>query len=791
MDFSDCDDGAPSTSPTPFEVRPGVSAGRFTLGTPLKDVVLALASNSRVFGASTIDRRTWAISVPRWHSTLRFDPRAQVLRSVEIDDIAALELLYKEGLLCGRNATPTFVRLYEVLGPTFAGNMRDGDGQYVLSYPGLDVVFKVPAQFRGLYADGNHPMSFPDGTTPVALKLVVREMVQSKAPNGKLAVAAASSQPPSPNGLLRTALPTDDVVVRWGRGVDFSSGASLVFGQSPQDVVMALGLPQRTMVKHDDRMTIHGSTRGAAPLQYMQCYPAYGIDVVFAAATNALEKIVLHNAVHPHEAFAWYHRCWYHVPIGAATAAAWLALSTDAIAAEGSSTHFASVLDIEHGTKWATVATALCRAAPPSASPLALPRQTPVLPRPLLATTAEGTLRIVALNGIVFTTVQETDDIATVTLVRAVTQTVVLRAADDEAAVRGPGVFYDTSDAEAGDANRSGGKAPRVNLSAEFDMVDEDSREPTDDVELSSTTDTSMVSPPSATVALLPPGAPILTVPARPDSAESATMPSTASTAQYSNSVLTETSPASAKDTFAAVGDSGNVVENVYHGWGQQPAAASTGPVARYTDVFKDLPPVAAATGGTYSPPNPFGDGEQPERAATSPNSEGPYPEDFEVETEAEDNAPPPYETPYEDDDDEADIAQEDVEPLEMAHTVDDADTAAEDEDDDGQCDVLDESESSEQPVQPQRRYVDLINRRRAEEVDAAAAGARSPDSVDVSPPPYSPEENVSESERGYEDEDAGETTGASRPPSPPKKKPAPQPQPKKAKKGQKGKRGW
>jgi hypothetical protein len=459
-----------------LEVVPARALGPYRIGAPLHAVVSLLQGEVHGVPAAgpiaigTLPDGAVRIFVDDASLALTFDPRTQRLAVIEVCSLANLELSHKEGMLCGKGATPTFVRLYDVLGPTFAGEMNRESGEYVLTYPGLDVIFRVPAEFRDRYLDGHgdHPIQFPDGTTPVALALIVREDRDG-------ALTAPVADP--------FAQPWSTVTVHWGLGITLQPAEParamhrahrLLFGASTQDALAILGPPESVMAKGDERLMIHNSEgRDGGPATHpLYClgFPSYGIDLVFSSYTDSLVKIVLYSGAKGHEAFLRYAKCHFSVAFdGERTAKQWLGTSD---AAEPSDTDPGSKAKfITADTPWKAVSDMLTAAGKTKGGYR--------LPRPLLATAADGTLSLWAMNGIIFSVTQAHDEIASVTLVPA--SALGLPRADEKSHSPPPVLAYRTPTASKTTSPEVVAAAPpvapepikRVAVSADFDECEE------------------------------------------------------------------------------------------------------------------------------------------------------------------------------------------------------------------------------------------------------------------------------------------------------------------------------
>ena len=155
------------------------------------------------------------LNFPEHGMHLRFEPSSQRLRLIEVYDISrmqvcelprmdakgcadlptsetlwvrsgehhsrvampsgSMQLRYGKGVLGGASHAATFVRVYELLGPTFAGEYNAVSRVYPLHYPGLLFLFPIPPQYAQRCQDqaAELPLEFPDDTTPVASRICV------------------------------------------------------------------------------------------------------------------------------------------------------------------------------------------------------------------------------------------------------------------------------------------------------------------------------------------------------------------------------------------------------------------------------------------------------------------------------------------------------------------------------------------------------------------------------------------------------------------------------------------
>lgn len=373
-------------------IVPGISFGRFTLGESITTVVQALASNVTTYGRVGVDcdvrgaATPISLTIESLSVRLVFHPRRQTLEHIEINDLARCgDLYYRGRVLCGGLVLPTFVQLYDVLGPTFHGTM-DEHGVYSLKYPGLLIFFKIPVAFRSMYTDesNEHPVALPDGSTPVATRMIV-----------EFAKAGEASRAAVGMGMTLWGA---DCVVDPERGISFPTmDVALSFGMCPQDVVQTLGGPSSIFPKEDDRLLIHNprlnvahTTKRAPSCFY--CYPHHGIDILFDAVKQELTKAVLFNSVPPHEAFLRYHRCHYS-----------LFMDNEGRWRAGTAGTAENLLHVDNCTRWEDIS-AWCD------------RHGLRAPTPLLASTQYGAVKIYSFEGIILSVLSCSGCIASVTV---------------------------------------------------------------------------------------------------------------------------------------------------------------------------------------------------------------------------------------------------------------------------------------------------------------------------------------------------------------------------------------
>merc|ERR1711884_944312 len=94
---------------------------------------------------------------------------------------------------------------------------------------------------------------------------------------------------------------------------------TIKFGDSVQDVMSAVGAPNRIFYKSEDKMKIHSPNahRKASQLKsdYFYNYFTFGMDLLFDAKHNKVKKFILHTNFPGHYNFNMYHRCEFSLTL--------------------------------------------------------------------------------------------------------------------------------------------------------------------------------------------------------------------------------------------------------------------------------------------------------------------------------------------------------------------------------------------------------------------------------------------------------------------------------------------
>jgi len=265
----------------------------------------------------TVSCKDIILNFPEAGMHLRFEPYSQRLRLIEIYDLSRMQVRYGQSLVGGASNTATFVRIYDLFGPTFPGELDTGSSRYTLNYPGLSFIFPLQRQHAALLKEAELPLEFPDGTTPVASRICVYSGTINK-----LQSLNEVQPPPLPAGTHYF----EKVTVALEHGLTFESiQQALLFGASPQDVWSLLGAPMSTYSKGADTMAIHSTAQGGsvqlpAGTDYVYNYFSRGLDILFCGKTHRVKKFVLHTNPPGHLEFNMYTKCNFEIPVAQGSA---------------------------------------------------------------------------------------------------------------------------------------------------------------------------------------------------------------------------------------------------------------------------------------------------------------------------------------------------------------------------------------------------------------------------------------------------------------------------------------
>jgi len=327
-------------------VVPGQRVGPYRLGMLLNEAISSIQRAKRKFALQFDDESPLAtdicVQLPEEGLNLRFEPRSQRLLLIDVCDLSKMRLsVSKDGgqavFSDGSNLTPTFLLVYELLGPTYPGSFDATHAAYFLSYSGICFLFPIPEAFQHLYSasvqrdpadPADHgindvPLELPDGTTPAVTRLFVYNgpsVHQPFLPSPLLNGVSAASPTAGPDSML---VPAPVQVQLWGTmTINFPSlGCSIGTCSSAQDILHRLGSPPSVFFKgaglrgsqHSHHPTHQAQSIGGAnkPKDYFYNYSHLGMDLLFDARSHLLKKAVLHTNFIGHPAFHSYDKCHF------------------------------------------------------------------------------------------------------------------------------------------------------------------------------------------------------------------------------------------------------------------------------------------------------------------------------------------------------------------------------------------------------------------------------------------------------------------------------------------------
>lgn len=273
-----------------FAIRPGRGLGHIPLGASLHGVLSRLKSQPQVFphidiAYSPVDPLSEPVVVTLSSNglRLRFDGSDQRLRLIEIVDFSHSIFTYKRTELVRHSTSngvlqagvvqgPSFRHLYNRLfGPSYAGEYvpptaSEGDGTYVLSWPGLAAAFHLKQNSWSEKADFVSLLSSNAASPAISLAIFdgtswpdVRKTLYSEP--CRLPRNPALSNKPSDN----VPDEIEEVVVQDCGRLELLRRTSpplvIVLGETtPQDLVADLGPPDAIFRKSNGGLSIHAAT---------------------------------------------------------------------------------------------------------------------------------------------------------------------------------------------------------------------------------------------------------------------------------------------------------------------------------------------------------------------------------------------------------------------------------------------------------------------------------------------------------------------------------------------------
>ncbi|KAF4526399.1 hypothetical protein B566_EDAN012690 [Ephemera danica] len=267
------------------------------------------------------------LDLPQDGIRLLFDPVVQRLKIIEVYNLKLVKLKYCGVIFNSAEIAPTIEQIEHSFGATHPGMYDTAKQLFVLNFRGLSFCFPVDSKYQPDYAHGLGSLQFSTGSSPVVGSMSVyagNNLGETKAP--PLPICCYM------NHLYLSHLEVlrEDLRTKGLRLHVYTEGPSrlldpkkqsltreVMFGDSCQSVLSALGAPSRVFYKSEDKMRIHSPSahRRVATRRsdFFYNYFTLGIDMLFDAKTQRVKKFVLHTNFPGHYNFNMYHRCEFEL----------------------------------------------------------------------------------------------------------------------------------------------------------------------------------------------------------------------------------------------------------------------------------------------------------------------------------------------------------------------------------------------------------------------------------------------------------------------------------------------
>lgn len=324
-----------------LEVVPERSLGNeqweFVLGMPFYQAVNILKRQDRVIKGvqvwySNQNPLQMDLVVNLSHDGIRliFDPVSQRLKVIEVNSMSKVKLKYCGVHFNTSQIQPTIEQIDQSFGATHPGVYNSEKQLFVLNFRGLSFDFPIESKFEPRYAHGLGSLQFPNGASPIVSRMCIysgSSLLETRAPplpitcyhgNCYVDCLEALREHNVTKG-LKFILFTEGN----GPGKLLDPRKKMVerivrFGDSPNDVISALGCPEKVFYKSEDKMKIHtpdARRRVRASSDYFYNYFTMGVDILFEASTHIVKKFVLHTNYPGHYNFNMYCRCDFKIPV--------------------------------------------------------------------------------------------------------------------------------------------------------------------------------------------------------------------------------------------------------------------------------------------------------------------------------------------------------------------------------------------------------------------------------------------------------------------------------------------
>lgn len=326
-----------------LEVIPDISLGcdnwEFVLGMHFSQAIAIIQSqvgvikNVQVLYSETsplgVDN---IINLPQDGIRLIFDPVVQRLKIIEVFNMKLIKLKYGSVYFNSPEVLPSIEQIEHSFGATHPGVYDQAKQLFALHFRGLSFYFPVDSKLHSRNSHGLGSLVFLNGASPVVSKMALysgNNLADCKPP--QLPLSCYNRQIHLESAIV---LRNPNGTTRGLKLQLFTEGSSraleprrqcftreVIFGDSCQDVAMALGAPNAIFFKSEDKMKIHSSN------VYRQAqskrsdvffnYFTLGIDILFDARTQQCKKFILHTNYPGHFNFNMYHRCEFQFQLKA------------------------------------------------------------------------------------------------------------------------------------------------------------------------------------------------------------------------------------------------------------------------------------------------------------------------------------------------------------------------------------------------------------------------------------------------------------------------------------------
>lgn len=257
---------------------------------------------------------------------LSFDSSSQRLKVIEVTDMSKVKLTYCGSTFCSPEVLPTRQQIDDCFGATHPGEFDASQQMFVLHFRGLSFSFLADPKCKLDAALGSSPTGqLPNGSSPLVSRMAIyygNSLTDTRPPPLPLCCFGNQSflealevlrEGDTTLGVRLTLLTEAYETSRLSGPIQKKLTRCVYFGDSVQDVVWALGSPNKVFYKEEDKMKIHAQDShrllAARASDYFYNYFTLGMDVLFDAQRHVVKKIVLQSNYPGHFNFQQYYRC--------------------------------------------------------------------------------------------------------------------------------------------------------------------------------------------------------------------------------------------------------------------------------------------------------------------------------------------------------------------------------------------------------------------------------------------------------------------------------------------------